>query len=97
MDDERGRVMTSEEVSKVREEMLAIPIVREFPSHYAGAPVSHSTQSIYSYYQEQVGATHNNIYAPFRSKCDWEIAQWVKVRGPGSTAVSELLGIDGVC
>lgn len=35
-------------------------------------------------------------YAPFESKLDWEIARWAKTRGPGSTALDELLKIDGV-
>lgn len=38
----------------------------------------------------------DNVYAPFQSKMDWEIAQWAKLRGPGSTAFYELLLIDGV-
>ena len=38
----------------------------------------------------------NNPYAPFLSKTEWEIARWAKLRGPGSTAFSELMGIDGV-
>ena len=37
-----------------------------------------------------------NPFAPFLSKMEWEIAQWAKLRGPGSTAFSELIGIDGV-
>ncbi|KAI1783920.1 hypothetical protein LXA43DRAFT_976942 [Ganoderma leucocontextum] len=36
------------------------------------------------------------IYWPFTSKLDWEVARWGKTRGPGSTALSELLEIDGV-
>lgn len=36
-------------------------------------------------------------WAPFSSRVDWEIARWAKLRGPSSTALSELLGIDGVC
>ena len=27
---------------------------------------------------------------------DWKVAKWAKLRGPGSTAFSELLGIQGV-
>ena len=38
----------------------------------------------------------NNPYAPFLSKTEWEIARWAKLRGPGSTGFSELMGIDGV-
>ncbi|KAI9430686.1 hypothetical protein BJY52DRAFT_1090380, partial [Lactarius psammicola] len=35
-------------------------------------------------------------WSPFQSQCDWEFAQWAKQRGPTSSAVSELLAIDGV-
>ncbi|THG93027.1 hypothetical protein EW026_g8086 [Hermanssonia centrifuga] len=35
-------------------------------------------------------------YAPFASRLDWEVARWAKLRGPGSTALSDLLSIDGV-
>lgn len=38
----------------------------------------------------------NNPWAPFNSKLDWEIARWAKMRGPGSTAFTELLALDGV-
>ena len=38
-----------------------------------------------------------NMYAPFAHRLDWEIARWCKLRGPGSNAVTELLGIEGVC
>ena len=42
-------------------------------------------------------ARDENLYAPFAHRLDWEIARWCQLRGPGSTAVSELLSIDGVC
>ncbi|KAJ3998021.1 hypothetical protein F5050DRAFT_1798690 [Lentinula boryana] len=35
-----------------------------------------------------------NIWAPFVSKMDWELAHWAKLRGAGSTAFSDLLAID---
>ncbi|KAN0134253.1 hypothetical protein V8E53_008025 [Lactarius tabidus] len=44
----------------------------------------------------QGGLHAENIWFPFQSKHDWEFAQWSKNRGPGSTAVTELLAIDGV-
>ncbi|PPR02155.1 hypothetical protein CVT26_012116 [Gymnopilus dilepis] len=47
-------------------------------------------------YRATVGAKANP-WAPFRSKLDWEVAQWAKLRGAGSTAFSDLLAIDGVC
>jgi hypothetical protein len=43
-------------------------------------------------YQDQT----NNPFAPFSSKIEWEIARWAKLRGPGSTAFSELMSIEGV-
>ena len=43
-----------------------------------------------------VADTHNNPFAPFLSKLEWKVAKWAKLRGPGSTACSELLGIEGV-
>ncbi|PPQ76921.1 hypothetical protein CVT26_001382 [Gymnopilus dilepis] len=38
----------------------------------------------------------NNPYAPFQSRLDWEIAKWAKLRGPGSTAFTDLLAIEGI-
>ncbi|KAI9429265.1 hypothetical protein H4582DRAFT_1827220 [Lactarius indigo] len=35
-------------------------------------------------------------WAPFRSQCDWEVACWAKMRGPSSSAVTELLAIPEV-
>ena len=37
-----------------------------------------------------------NEWAPFSTRMEWEIAQWAKLRGPSSTALTELLKIDGV-
>ena len=42
-------------------------------------------------------APGDSIWAPFRSQCDWEIAHWAKMRGPTSSAVTELLAISDVC
>jgi hypothetical protein len=35
-------------------------------------------------------------WAPFSTRLEWEVARWAKLRGPSSTALSELLKIDGV-
>lgn len=37
-----------------------------------------------------------NPYAPFQSKLEWEVARWAKLRGPSSTAFTELMAIEGV-
>ncbi|KAN0140483.1 hypothetical protein V8E53_001692 [Lactarius tabidus] len=38
-------------------------------------------------------ALDTSTWAPFHSKCDWDIALWAKLRGPSSTAFTELLQI----
>jgi hypothetical protein len=79
------------------------PFVVKFPSSSAGAPISHHGRHAHESYRESIrsqssaaASDASNMYAPFASKLDWEIAQWAKLRGPGSTAFSELLAIDGV-
>lgn len=37
-----------------------------------------------------------NIYHPFSSQLDWEIARWANEDGPGQAAFTRLLEIDGV-
>lgn len=59
-------------------------------NHSAVTQESHNNQ-----YSASLGDT-NNIYAPFSSRLEWEIASWAKLRGPSSTAFSELMDIEGV-
>lgn len=70
---------------------------------HAGAPVPgaqpqplRSSKSGFTQYQSGIPNSKENIWAPFVSKADWELARWAKLRGPGSTAFSELLDIEGV-
>jgi hypothetical protein len=71
--------------------------IEPFPLATAGAPIEGSVcgASGFETYERTLG--NNNQYAPFLSKLDWDIARWAKLRGPTSTAMSELLGIEGVC
>jgi hypothetical protein len=76
--------------------------LRSPPSHVtyfggkAGMPIANSNPQMgYHGYNATLGASQNK-WAPFESRIDWEIAQWAKLRGPGSTAFSELLSIEGV-
>lgn len=60
----------------------------------AGSVVNHSDT-----HDDQYASAINystNTWAPFSCKLDWELARWAKMRGPGSTALSELLAIEGV-
>lgn len=71
-------------------------VVKQFPHGRPGAPVTSIPQgsSIYESTQDRLGEL---LWAPFHSECDWEIARWAKMRGPTSTATTELLAIPGVC
>ncbi|KAG9315400.1 hypothetical protein JVU11DRAFT_4549 [Chiua virens] len=63
----------------------------------AGAPLLPNANRCYAEQLEgQMGGAGQCPYWPFTSQLDWEVAHWAKMRGPGSTAVSELLSINGV-
>jgi hypothetical protein len=82
-----------------------LPVIENFPLPIAGAPVHQGTsQTSDAIYQENIkklnpdsASSSQNIYTPFASKMDWEVAQWAKLRGASSTSFSDLLAIDGVC
>ncbi|TFK72412.1 hypothetical protein BDN72DRAFT_928579 [Pluteus cervinus] len=69
--------------------------VRKYPDDAAGKPIPAPSD-------EPAGASAGsgpqatNPWAPFRNRTEWEIARWAKLRGPTSTAFSELLQIFGV-
>ncbi|KAM6501374.1 hypothetical protein JOM56_004388 [Amanita muscaria] len=60
--------------------------IEQFPSEHAGSPIQLGTALIGS----------NNVYAPFHSQLDWEIARWAKIHGPSSAALTKLLQLEGV-
>ncbi|KII90428.1 hypothetical protein PLICRDRAFT_532137, partial [Plicaturopsis crispa FD-325 SS-3] len=93
-EDTDDRVRTEQRRATAEDKLRQEPIISHFPSPRAGEPLRRET-SAYSQYREKV-YEHNNVWAPFSSRLDWEFAQWAKTRGPGSTAVSELLGIKGI-
>jgi hypothetical protein len=72
--------------------------IETFPSQYgdAGITVERGSGSLYKQYSNNCQESEDNMYAPFKSKLDWVFARWAKLRGPGSTAINELLNIDGV-
>ena len=79
-------------------------IVRYYKSGLADAPITGATvdQDRYTRYGEELNTGDRStgsvrpIYWPFALKLNWEIARWGKKCGPGSTALTELLEIDGV-
>lgn len=87
-----------EEREDAEDSLHSHPTIVDFPSFQAGNPIQTgpTTDSTYALYGKSVPYSEENVYAPFASKREWEIARWAKLRGPGSTALSELLKIDGV-
>jgi hypothetical protein len=71
-------------------------VIVKFNRDRAGAPIRRTDNCGYNQYNTQLGGTNASIWAPFKSKIDWDIARWAKLRGPGSTALSELLKIESV-
>ncbi len=73
-----------------------VPFIKLFPSGVAGAPISNVGQSVPGYQALQDDLGPDNIWYPFQSQHDWDFTRWAKNRGPSSTAVTELLAINGV-
>ena len=81
------------------EECLTQSRVVRYSSQYANSQagaVVNTWQSLDDQYSNALGL-NINPWALFTSEIDWKVACWAKLRGPGSTAFSELLAIDGVC
>ncbi|KAJ7601791.1 hypothetical protein DFH06DRAFT_1401017 [Mycena polygramma] len=72
------------------------PVIVKYPSARAGEEISNKrAASTEEKYDDALGKSAN-IYAPFASKMDWDLARWAKLRGSGSTAFTDLLKIEGV-
>lgn len=69
--------------------------IERFPDGCPGAPLG--VDQGLSVYETTHGTLGDSMWAPFRSQCDWEVARWAKMRGPTSTAMTELLAIPEVC
>ncbi|KAG1869334.1 hypothetical protein DFJ58DRAFT_837647 [Suillus subalutaceus] len=73
------------------------PIIVHYPDIRAGQPVETIKQPSNATYHAQLnGVSADNIYAPFASKLDWDMARWAKLRGSSSTAFDELVSIEGL-
>jgi hypothetical protein len=75
------------------------PVMVHYPSDVAGQPIrsSRSRTSEQAYKSSLDSSADQNPYAPFKSKMDWEVGKWAKLRGSGSTAFTDLLQVEGVC
>jgi len=72
------------------------PFVERYPHASAGAPhfLAIDRGNDHEEYAKKIGTS--NPWAPFESEIDWKLAKWAKMRGPSSTALTELLDIPGV-
>lgn len=71
------------------------PHIVNFTKGKAGTIYSKDGININTEYTNEIGVS-DNPYRPFSSKIEWEIARWAKIRGPSSTAFTELMNIEGV-
>ncbi|KAF7369778.1 hypothetical protein MVEN_00309900 [Mycena venus] len=62
----------------------------------AGSPLAQTELPAFQKYKSQLSEMDDNLWAPFQTQMDWEIARWAKLRGSTSTAFTDLLVIDGV-
>lgn len=78
-------------------ELRKRPFIVKFPGGQAGAVYANQAvdDNLHASYTRKVGSAGSPFY-PFSSKMEWEIAQWAKMRGPSSTAFTELMNIEGV-
>ncbi|KAG1765459.1 hypothetical protein EV702DRAFT_1182481 [Suillus placidus] len=68
----------------------------QYPDSQAGKPITHAeVWDVNATYGSSISDTEN-LYSPFSSQMDWEIAQWAKLHGLSSTAFSDFLSIGGV-
>jgi hypothetical protein len=69
--------------------------IEKFTRGRAGAPLDDHDIPMHEQYQNKLNNS-DNVFEPFKSKIDWEFARWAKSSGASSTAVTNLLSIEGV-
>lgn len=70
------------------------PFIVKFEGR-AGQTYPHPGLDQNAAYARDIGNVHNP-FSPFSSKLEWDVARWAKLRGPSSTAFTELMSIEGV-
>ncbi|KAG1865424.1 hypothetical protein F4604DRAFT_1586067 [Suillus subluteus] len=70
-------------------------VVVPYPDPRAGQQITRCCAAN-AEYEAHLANEEENLYHPFASKMEWEVARWAKLRGLSSTALSDLLAIEGV-
>ncbi|KAI0801485.1 hypothetical protein C8Q74DRAFT_1314617 [Fomes fomentarius] len=101
-EDEAARLGTSPSPCNIPGITATSTHVVQFPAATAGAPIpgSHAAMTANHTYLSRLSGSSasesRNLYAPFNSQTDWEVARWGKLRGAQSTAFTDLLAIEGI-
>ena len=77
-------------------EATSTVVIDRFPSRTAGAPIPDMPRA-FSAYESREHELPGSVWAPFKSRYDWEVACWAKLHGPSSSAVTKLFDIPEVC
>jgi hypothetical protein len=80
--------------SHITENFFVVCYSDKYPHRRAGAAVQQKQPSDMKYCADLDSSS--NLWAPFSSQLDWEIAKWAKLHGAGSIAFLDLLAIEGV-
>ena len=82
-DDQNGPVLPDTGRQFVEAQLRQKVTVDLWPDDIAGSPLQDSTNDNpsfgYKLYSQSLADSEQNIYAPFKSRFDWEIAQWAKL------------------
>ncbi|KAG1719407.1 hypothetical protein EDD22DRAFT_963253 [Suillus occidentalis] len=70
-------------------------VVVPYPDLRAGQQITRGCAAN-AEYEVHLANEEENVYHPFASKMEWEVARWAKLRGLSSTALSDLLAIEGI-
>ncbi|KAL1711487.1 hypothetical protein EV715DRAFT_278453 [Schizophyllum commune] len=75
------------------------PFIVQYPGGMAGRPMRAGDTAPHQAYARHftgMDGTESDPYGAFGHRLAWEVARWAKMRGPSSTAFTELMQIDGV-
>ncbi|KAG1743776.1 hypothetical protein EDD22DRAFT_982113 [Suillus occidentalis] len=70
-------------------------VVVPYPDLRAGQQITRGCAAN-TEYEAHLANEEENVYHPFASKMEWEVARWAKLHGLSSTALSDLLAIEGI-
>ncbi|KAF8631684.1 hypothetical protein AX17_005039, partial [Amanita inopinata Kibby_2008] len=96
-EDDEGGIIEDDDLYEVEPDGTAANIATEFTQSSDDAVLISAASTIFAGHQSHSILEHDAFIERLSSsKAAYKKARWAKLRGPGSTAVSELFGIDGI-